>query len=84
MIDDLIKWNSRWRLNSRVVSCRVCLAGQEEADRGAVFLHSKGCSCEYEKSDPWADLDKACGQAADWNPQVATGAPSYHARYGAR
>ena len=54
MIDDLIKWNSRWRLNRRVVSCRVCLAGQEEADRGAVFLHSKGCSCEYEKSDPWA------------------------------
>ncbi len=79
MIDDLIKWNSRWRLNSHVVSCRVCLSRQDEADRGVAFSHLAGCWCGHENVDPWAELDKACRRTAVWNVQAGTSTPSFRA-----
>ncbi|WP_157900786.1 hypothetical protein [Pseudomonas floridensis] len=80
MIDDLIKWNSRWRLNRHVVSCRVCLSMQEESDRGLAFSHQAGCWCAHENSNPWEELDKACGKTAPWTAKPATKVAPIHAR----
>ncbi len=80
MIDDLIKWNSRWRLTRHVVSCRVCLSRQAESDRGSAFSHLTGCWCEHEKSDPWDELDKACRKTTVWNAHPIAGSPAVHAR----
>lgn len=55
--DDLIAWNTRWRLQNGVVSCKTCDASQEESDKESLFDHRAGCGYAGQGSRPWDDLD---------------------------
>lgn len=54
--DDLITWNSRWRLKDSTVYCKTCGASQKEADKAAIFEHLAGCGHAGQGSRPWDDL----------------------------
>ena len=58
----LILWNSRWRLENNVVSCRTCQAKQLEKDRGVAFAHFPGCGYAGQNREPWEDLDDICSR----------------------
>ena len=50
--DELITWNTRWRLHNGVVSCKSCRASQEESDKDALFDHQAGCGYAGQGSRP--------------------------------
>lgn len=54
--EDLIDWNSRWRISNSVVSCRTCQAQQQETNRSVAFVHSPGCGFAGQLRNPWDDL----------------------------
>ena len=55
--DDLILWNSRWKLSKSTVYCRTCGAVQSESDKSTVFEHQAGCGNAGQGTRPWDDLD---------------------------
>lgn len=59
--DDLVRWNSHWRLNDHTVLCRTCKARQIEAEREATFVHLPTCGYAREAAHPWDELDASCG-----------------------
>ena len=65
--EDLIDWNSRWRISNGVVSCRTCQAQQREIDRSASFAHSLDCCQAGQRFTPWDDLDEICKKSGGAN-----------------
>lgn len=59
--EDLITWNTRWRLKSGVVSCKTCGASQKEADKAVMFEHQAGCGYAGQGSHPWDELENVLG-----------------------
>ncbi|MGH8385009.1 MAG: hypothetical protein ACRESJ_05870 [Pseudomonas sp.] len=58
--DDLIEWNTHWRLAAGIVSCKACKAQQREIDRSAPFSHHPGCGQAAKSGLPWDQLDLIC------------------------
>lgn len=58
--EDLIEWNTHWRVSAGVVTCRTCHAHQSESDSRSQFEHSAGCGHSGQKRAPWDDLDMIC------------------------
>jgi hypothetical protein len=54
--EDLIAWNTRWRLSNGIVSCKTCGAEQSENDREVMFEHQAGCGYAGQGARPWDDL----------------------------
>lgn len=63
--EDLMDWNSRWRIANGVVWCRTCHARQPEVERPAAFAHSPGCGRAQQRCDPWDELDGICKKFDD-------------------
>jgi len=55
--DDLITWNSRWRLSGGFVTCKTCDMRQPEREKPLPFPHSPTCIYATETEAPWAQLD---------------------------
>lgn len=58
--EDLITWNTRWRIEGGVVSCKTGQSQQPETDRGTAFEHPPGCGYAGQRSTPLDDLDVIC------------------------
>ncbi|MBZ9782136.1 hypothetical protein K9857_11340 [Pseudomonas sp. REP124] len=58
--DDLIEWNTHWRLAEGIVSCKACQAQQRETDRATPFSHHPGCGEAARNGLPWDQLDTIC------------------------
>jgi len=56
--NDLILWNSQWRLQNSAVICRACNAVQPEMDKALPFCHLDGCWRRALKEQPWNELDR--------------------------
>lgn len=56
--DDLITWNTQWRLSATSVMCKTCKAEQNEADKAMMFEHLAGCGYAGQGHRPWDDLDQ--------------------------
>lgn len=55
--EDLITWNTRWRLARGIESCRTCHSQQPETHRAEAFEHLSGCGHAGQHCTPWGDLD---------------------------
>lgn len=55
--DDLMDWNTHWRISDGVVTCRTCHSQQPEIDRACAFAHCAGCGLASQARNPWDDLD---------------------------
>lgn len=55
--DDLIVWNSKWRLSGGMVFCRGCEAPQQEPDKELFFIHNPTCRYAADRSKPFKELD---------------------------
>lgn len=55
--EDLLAWNSRWRIQQRVITCKACDAQQDESDKHLVFVHFTECRNGWQAHKPWLELD---------------------------
>jgi hypothetical protein len=62
--DDLVRWNSHWRLSDHTVLCRTCKAKQRESERESTFEHLPTCGYAREMAHPWDELDASCVEHA--------------------
>lgn len=58
--EDLITWNTRWRLSQGGVLCRTCGVFQPESEKEVAFEHLPGSGHAGQSRNPWGELDTIC------------------------
>lgn len=68
--EDLLTWNSRWRIRQGVIICKACEAQQDESAKDLVFMHSPECGNGRQPHKPWHELDAISRQSSRLPIQV--------------